>query len=65
MMEPSSLEHWDAHACSVANNCLVNTSPLYNGLIEYNPETDIPRTLPWTWPRAGSWLMMVLPTPSR
>ena len=42
MMEPSNLDHWDVHQCSVGNNCLVNTSPLYNGLFQYDPNTDAP-----------------------
>ena len=42
MMEPSNITTWDPHACSVANQCLVNTSPLYNGLFQYDPNTDVP-----------------------
>jgi len=42
MMHSASLEHWDVHACSVANGCMANVVPIYNGLVEYNPETIEP-----------------------
>ena len=41
MMHSASLEHWDVHACGVANGCMANVAPIYNGLVEYNPETAI------------------------
>ena len=33
--------HWGIHECpGIDNSCLAHPAPNYNGLIEYNPETD-------------------------
>ena len=33
--------HWGIHECSGSDNtCLAHPAPAYNGLMEYNPETD-------------------------
>ena len=33
-------KHWNVTACASPNNCLNQFAPLYNGILEYNPETD-------------------------
>ena len=40
LMHSARLSHFDIHACGVFNSCLVAPAPLYNGLLEFNPETD-------------------------
>ena len=40
MTAGTALSHWDPQACNVGNSCLTNTSPMFNGLMEGNPETD-------------------------
>ena len=32
--------HWSPHECGSTTRCLTPLAPLYNGLVEYNPETD-------------------------
>jgi peptide/nickel transport system substrate-binding protein len=32
--------HWDVTSCANPNTCLVPFAPLYNGILEYNPESD-------------------------
>ena len=48
-----SVGHWGVHECRSSNNCLTPTAPLYNQLIEYNPETadfgDIRGDLAKSW----------------
>ena len=34
------VDHWDPQTCATPNDCMVPFSPLYNELMEYNPETD-------------------------
>ena len=48
-----SVGGWGVHECSSSNNCLTPTAPMYNQLIEYNPETadfgDIRGDLAKSW----------------
>ena len=52
--------HWGVHECQSSNNCLTPTAPLYNGLLEYNPETldiaDIRGDLATDWSLAADGL---------
>jgi ABC-type transport system substrate-binding protein len=34
------INHWDPQTCATPNYCLTPFAPAYNGLLEYNPETD-------------------------
>ena len=51
---------WGVHECQSSNNCLTPTAPLYNGLLEYNPETldisDIRGDLATDWSLAADGL---------
>jgi len=48
-----SVGGWGVHECRSSNNCLTPTAPMYNQLIEYNPETadfgDIRGDLAKSW----------------
>jgi peptide/nickel transport system substrate-binding protein len=34
------VSHWGVHQCEESNSCMTSYGPIYNGLIEYNPETE-------------------------
>ncbi len=42
LLTNADVSHFNVHECGSGIGCLSHVAPLYNGLVEYNPETDDP-----------------------